>query len=472
MLTGEKGRDHRMNEMTGDTIAAIATASGQAGLAIVRVSGPQSHAIADRIFRCRPPRPSVRPGNTFVHGFVSPVLSQGGADVDEAILLIYRAPRSYTREDAVEIQGHGGRACAQRILRCVLENGARPAEPGEFTRRAFLNGRIDLLQAEAVADLIGARTARAAAAAMEQLEGGLSQRVNATFDSLLAAATVLEASLDFPEEDLVEESAIEEVGGKVAEVCRSLRELLATWDEGHLLWDGALVVISGQPNAGKSSLMNALLGRSRAIVAEQPGTTRDTIEEELVIGGTAIRLVDTAGLRESGCSVEREGVMRAKACVASADVNLHVVDGSVPLTEDGQRILNGMDAKKSVILLNKNDLITVIDRRLFVRFAVVECSALTGAGLDRVRHAVAIKLGLLGSGPPRAVISERHRNIIQNVLNVLENMYVLDNESVRLDASLAASDIRAAMEQLGNITGRTYTDDLLSSIFSKFCIGK
>jgi len=289
-----------------DTIAAIATAPGEGAIAIVRLTGPASHAIADHIFKGKGAPPSRRPGQSFLHGSI---ISTNGM-ADEVILLIYRAPHSYTREDAIEIQGHGGFAAAKRILRAVLEAGARMAEPGEFTKRAFLSGRIDLLQAEAVLDLIRARSDRAADAALEQLTGSLSKDFDELYDHTLALAANLEATLDFSEDELPE-SVMLDVITRRHDVESEFKSLLDSWDEGHLLREGALVVISGKPNVGKSTLLNALVGKDRAIVNPMAGTTRDTIEEQLVISGFMVRIIDTAGLRESPCEIEKEGVSRA-----------------------------------------------------------------------------------------------------------------------------------------------------------------
>jgi len=455
-----------------DTIAAIGTASGESGIAIVRVSGPDSLAVADRVCRVEGPPPSARNANTFLRCHVHSEDGEAGSpDLDEVILMIYRAPHSYTREDVVEIQGHGGRSCSRRILRAVVEAGARVAEPGEFTRRAFLNGRIDLLQAEAVADLVGARSDRAAAAAIEQLEGRLSSAFAGVYNKLLASATELEATLDFPEDELPE-SVAPGLVKQFEEVMRQLLELLKTWEEGHLLRDGARVVISGLPNVGKSTLLNSLLGNDRAIVSEIPGTTRDTIEEQLVLDGIPLRLIDTAGLRDSECPIEREGVVRAQARISSADVLLHVVDSSRELVPEDKASLGGLDPARTLVILNKQDLGARTSAKHFKPFKCIECSLLDPGATEPVKAGVSSILGRVTTGPPHAVISERHRSCVQSALNALNDSLSCLELGSAAAPELAASSLRVAIESLGTAIGRTYSDDLLDSIFSRFCIGK
>lgn len=455
-----------------DTIAAISTAAGNAGIAIVRLSGPDSLQIADRLCRCPHPPPSQRPANTCVRAHVHVVEKTAGVkrDMDEVIVMVYRAPHSYTREDVVEIQGHGGRISAGRILRAVLDAGARLAEPGEFTRRAFLNGRIDLLQAEAVADLVAARTERAATAAIEQLEGHLSDLFISSYDILLAAAVELEATLDFVEEDIVS-LALPAIAQRLNAVRGSLENTLSTWEEGHLLREGALVVICGRPNVGKSTLLNRLLGKNRAIVAETPGTTRDTLEEEFVLNGIPVRLVDTAGLRDSDCGVEREGVRRAQICMERADVVIYVMDASLEMPDEDRNALAGIPAERCLVLLNKTDLGSCLKADDFPDRAAASCSLLDGTGIEDMLVRLRDLLGVEDT-EPHAAISERHRSVVQLALNELNNAVRLLAEG-REDMHVpAAGALREALEILGTITGRSYTTDLLDSIFSRFCIGK
>lgn len=454
---------------TGETIAAIATGSGEAGIAIVRVSGPESLQIADALFRGRDGPPSGWSGGTFRRG----VLHRGDreGDVDEVVLLVFRSPHSYTREDVVEIQGHGGRVAARRILNAVLSAGARPAEPGEFTKRAFLNGRIDLLQAEAVADLIGARSERAAAAALEQLEGRLSAVVEGIYDDVVIVAAEIEAGLDFDEGEvpgLVTAGVCARIGGIVGR----LETVLATWEEGHLLREGAKVVIAGLPNVGKSSLLNCLLGRNRAIVSAAPGTTRDTIEESLVIDGVVLRLVDTAGLRDADCDAEREGVSRAQESMRGADLTVYVLDGSVQLSAENRAGLGGLRSDRVLVAVNKMDLGRRVTEGELAGWQVVSCCCLTGEGVSRVLTALKNRFTVDSSVPPHAAISERHRQSVQNSLNYLNKAQELLERRMPEEEVLAAAEVRAAVEALGAITGRAYTDELLEAVFSRFCIGK
>lgn len=453
-----------------DTIAAIATGVGEAGIAIVRVSGPGSLRIADVLFRGAGAPPSEWSGGTFRRGVVHRDGDVGGG-VDEVVLLVYRAPHSYTREEVVEFQGHGGRLAARRILNAVLSAGARPAEPGEFTRRAFLNGRIDLLQAEAVADLIRARSDRAASAAVEQLEGRLSDVVNGIYADMLARAADLEARLDFGEDELPG-AVVAGVREGLDALSGRLEEVLATWEEGHLLREGAKVVIAGRPNVGKSSLLNCLLGRDRAIVTDMPGTTRDTIEEAMVIDGVVLRLVDTAGLREADGAAEREGVARAQESIQGADLSIYVIDGSAPLGPADEDALRGMDSAKVVVVINKTDLGRRVAEESLVGYTAIPCSCLLDEGVDRLRSALADRFSFDSSAPPHAVISERHLQAVQYALNALNKAREILEKRREDEEVVAAAEMRAAIEALGTVTGRTYTEELLEAVFSRFCVGK
>lgn len=451
----------------GDTIAAIATASGDAGIAVIRVSGPESLNIADRLLICRGLPPSKRPPSTFIRG----VVKSGATVIDEVILLIMRAPHSYTREDVVEFQGHGGVISARRLLRAILDNGARLAEPGEFTRRAFLNGRIDLLQAEAVLDLIRARSDRSALAAIEQLEGRLSNSLVNIYDNILQVSADLEIFLDFSEDD--------NMTPPWADILRRLRNALAdiqallnTWEEGHVLREGALVVIAGRPNVGKSTLMNSLLGLDRAIVSPIPGTTRDTIEESLVLEGIPIRVVDTAGLRTSDCEIEQEGIRRAKKQFLNADIHLYLIDASQPLHADDRENLQRLNPSCSIIILNKTDLGCMVQNSDISGFTSIPACLIRGHGLREIQQAITSKLGMTAYRSPQALISERHRRLLQYAVNEFDTAM----QCLRLEQEdqlvPALSSIRSALEHLGQISGKVYYDELLDSIFSRFCLGK
>jgi tRNA modification GTPase len=452
-----------------DTIAAIATAPGEGGVAIVRVSGPDALKIADSVFRGPGPKPSQRSTHTIAHGHVE---DTHGGNIDEVVLLIMRSPQSYTAEDVIEVQGHGGNVAAKRILRRVLDAGARAAEPGEFTKRAFLNGRIDLLQAEAVLDLVHAGSDRAAAAAIEQLEGKLSCTFNEIYSSLMNIAADLEATLDFQDDELPE-STMPELNRRLNEATSRIGNLISTWDEGHILREGALVVISGKPNVGKSTMMNTLLGRDRAIVSQIPGTTRDTIEERYVLDGIPLRLVDTAGLRETECEIEQEGVRRARAQLQKADLHLYLVDASTPLDDDDCDHLAALKSEKCVVVLNKSDIGRVVLPDQIPGMTVVSASLVTGAGVDDIRREIVKKLaaGINLSVQPHASISERHRRLLIDAQAEIHEALSLINQQSS-DVVLAADRLRDALEHLGMVTGKVYHDELLASIFSRFCIGK
>ncbi len=456
-----------MTDSVIETIAAIATAPGEGAVSIVRVSGTQSLMIADRIFRGKAPLPSSRPGGSFVHGLIEG--SEGIAD--EVILLIYKAPHSYTREDAIEIQGHGGSAAAKRILRAVLDAGARLAEPGEFTKRAFLSGRIDLVQAEAVLDLIRARTDRAAYSALEQLSGRLSEAFNALYDKTLVACGDLESTLDFSEDDLPA-TLMAEVALKLKTIRSEFKHLLESWDEGHILRDGASVAIAGRPNVGKSTLLNALLGKERAIVTPLAGTTRDTIEEHIAINGYPVRIIDTAGLRESSCLIEQDGIRRAKELVIHSDLILYVLDGSLPYSQEDKNQLESLQKHKTIIVVNKSDIsINETIKPLAADWSVLYISAAMSEGLEDLKKGMIEHLGVREGIPHHAVISERHRHLLISAhKDIVESGLILSQAGS--DPTLAASRLRMALETLGTVTGRIYHEELLNNIFNRFCIGK
>jgi tRNA modification GTPase len=453
-----------------DTIAAIATAPGQAGIAVVRVSGPESLRLADALFHGGRCRPSDCAGGQFLHGFVhAPNPTADSREIDEVILLVYRSPSSYTREDVVEIQSHGGRVCAARILRAVLRAGARMAEPGEFTRRAFLNGRIDLLQAEAVADLIRAQSDRAAQAAIEQLSGTLSISLARIYDCALSCLGQIEISLDFEEDDL-SEAVIADVHERLRSVTEQVRSILDTWREGRLLREGARVVLAGPPNSGKSTLFNRLLGHERSIVTDIPGTTRDTIEETLVLNGIPIRLVDTAGLRDPECLVESEGVRRAQQTLEQADVVVYLIDASQD--EPDRVTIDDMIKRGGIVLLNKSDLGCRVNLASVDSSAVLTCTLIDDRDLETIRQRILEKLNFSTEAPPHAVISERHRAQIESAMQELQAARELLQSGNQEFVFLAATHLREALDRLGSLSGRTYSDELLDSIFKRFCVGK
>ena len=381
--------------MLSSTIAAIATPLGEGGLAVLRVSGSAAFAVADKVFvpvGKSAQKPSAAASHTVHYGRVE----RDGRFVDEVLLTVLRAPRTFTREDTVEISCHGGLLPAKLVLDALLAAGARPAEPGEFTQRAFLNGRLDLAQAEAVADLIHARTELALVAAGEQLAGKLSQRINQLRDDLLRVLAHVEAHIDFPDEDIAPDTR-GQLLAKLAGGVAFMDELLRTADEGQILRRGIRAAIIGRPNAGKSSLLNQLLGHDRAIVSPVAGTTRDTIEETANIRGLPVVFVDTAGLRESRDAIEQEGIRRTRAMVAKAELVLHVLDATEPLSAEDEQFLAEFAGKKRILVLNKCDLPRAGDlQSLSVVLGAadgdcksparpVEVSCLTGAGLEALK---------------------------------------------------------------------------------------
>lgn len=451
-----------------DTIAAIATPAGEGGISVIRISGFDAIPLADRVFRPAGTRVDAlrSVGSHTVHyGHVV----RGGRVVDEVLATVFRAPRTFTREDVVELSCHGGPRVTAWVLEAVLESGARLAAPGEFTQRAFLNGRIDLAQAEAVSDLIHARTRRAAAAAAEQLAGGLSRRVEPIRGELMRVLAHLEAYVDFPEEDIQPETGLAlvrrlEVAGE------SLRALLKTAGEGRILRQGLRTVIVGRPNAGKSSLLNQLLSHERAIVSPIAGTTRDTLEEAVEIGGIALVLVDTAGLREAGDVLEAEGIRRSRAAMEGADLVVLVVDGSAPLTAEDDALFAETAPFRRVVVSNKSDLPQ--ESRFAVGVEPVRISCRTGEGLAELQAALLASVGVQPGDAEHGgvAVNARHADALRRALVALEATVTALRGNLSPD--LVALDLRIATSCVGEISGRTSTEDLLDLVFSQFCLGK
>lgn len=456
--------------MLADTIAAIATPLGEGGLAVIRISGPAALVVADRCFQPSGKsslKPSVAPTHTIHYGHIE----RAGRIIDEVLVAVMRAPRTFTREDVVEITCHGGLLPAKLVLDTVLAGGGRLAEPGEFTRRAFLNGRLDLAQAEAVADLIHARTELALAAANEQLAGQLSRRIHKLRDDLIQTLAHVEAHIDFPDEDIAPATK-DQLLARLERGLAFMEELLRTASEGQILRRGIRVAIVGRPNAGKSSLLNQLLGHDRAIVSPIAGTTRDTIEETASIRGLPFNFIDTAGLREGGDVIEAEGIRRSRASLATAEVILHVLDLSEPLTRDDEAHLAEFAEKKSLLVLNKVDL----PRRLVLpsnlAAPALEVCCVTGAGLEALKDALkaAVWAGDIKAEMLQVMINSRHEHALQRARAA--TAHTLEAFRAGLTLELAAMDLRIAVNAVGEIVGKTTTEDLLDSIFSQFCIGK
>jgi tRNA modification GTPase len=447
-----------------ETIAAIATPLGEGGVGIVRISGQEAIEIAARVFQSKQGAElSLQRANTFTYGIIHDV---DGEMVDMGIALVMRGPHSFTGEDTVELQGHGGTTILRRVLRCVIEAGATLAEPGEFSRRSFLNGRMDLTQAEGLYDLISARSDRAAKAALEQLEGSLSRSIHTLYDHFLEVTANLETTLDFVEDELPDD-VFSGIRQKLDRSFKTLDALLKTWNEGRLLREGARVTILGRPNAGKSTLLNVLLGYERAIVSNVEGTTRDTIEEQWLLEGIPLRLTDTAGLRQTDCGIEAEGIRRAQRQADSAEIILYLIDSSQPLSQEDQQRLTALPKDRTIILLNKQDKGSVIHDLDGVAVSLKQKES-----LERIKAAIRQKLALTADSPAHAVISERHRALLVKACEEAKAARTLLNEHIEQQASLACDHLRSALEYLGQVTGRTYHEELLDNIFSRFCIGK
>ncbi|HEY5233811.1 MAG TPA: tRNA uridine-5-carboxymethylaminomethyl(34) synthesis GTPase MnmE [Verrucomicrobiae bacterium] len=455
-----------------ETIAAIATPLGEGGLAVVRLSGAQAVAIADKVF-LPAGKNSLKPSAAPTHTIHFGKIIRDGKTIDEVLLAVLRAPRTFTREDTIEISCHGGILPAKLVLDTILENGARLAEPGEFSKRAFLNGRIDLAQAEAVADLIHSRTELALAAANEQLAGKLSHRINQLRDDLMKILAHVEAHIDFPDEDISPDTK-SQLLNRLENGIAFMDELLRTANEGQILRRGIRAAIVGRPNAGKSSLLNQLLGHDRAIVSTIPGTTRDTIEETADIRGLPVIFIDTAGLREARDEIEAEGIRRSRETLEKAELILHVLDASESLTGADENYLAEFYSKKRILVLNKFDLQRKMDlpEPVARHSPLVTVSCLSGQGIESLKDAIKnlVWAGKIEAGMLQVMINSRH----QEALGRTRAATLRTIEALRADMTLelVALDLRIAINAVGEIVGKTATEDLLDSIFSQFCIGK
>jgi tRNA modification GTPase len=463
----ERGRE-TVAPMFEDTIAAIATPVGEGGLAVIRISGSQALAVADRCF-VPVGRSSLKPSSAQTHTIQFGHIVRESQTIDEVLVAVMKSPRTFTREDVVEITCHGGILPAKMVLDTVLENGARLAEPGEFTRRAFLNGRIDLAQAEAVVDLIHSRTELALRAANEQLAGKLSQRINDLRDEMLKTLAHVEAHIDFPEEDIAPDT-LDQLIGRLEQGVTFMDDLLRTAREGRILRRGIRAAIIGRPNAGKSSLLNQLLGQDRAIVSPIPGTTRDTIEETANIRGLPVVFIDTAGLREGRDEIEVEGIRRSRQSLQSAEFILHVLDASEPLLEAGY--LAEFADKKRIIVRNKIDLPGRLQLPDGSSDPVVDVCCLTGKGIDTLKDAIRqlVWSGEIKSEMLQAMVNSRHEDALNRARSASSRVIGALRSGKTLE--LAAVDLRIAVNAVGEIVGKTTTEDLLDMIFSQFCIGK
>ena len=450
------------------TIAAISTAPGIGGIGIIRMSGKESFDILKKIFV--PVSNTPEKGYSIKYGKIY----DGDEIVDEVLVSYFIAPKSYTTENMCEINSHGGMVVMKRILDLCLKNGADLAEPGEFTKRAFLNGRIDLTQAEAVIDVINSKTEKEAKSSMNQLEGNLSKRIKEIRDDLISGMADIDVSIDYPEYDIEEVTNLN-ISDILVRNKKRLEELENSFSNGKILREGIKTAIIGRPNAGKSSLLNLLLNEERAIVTEIEGTTRDTIEEFISLGGVPFKIIDTAGIRETDDTVEKIGVQKAIDIAKDSDLIIAIFDITKKLTEEDKKILEIVKDKKSIIILNKIDLNQIgVDKKIFEKYSnnIVTISTKTQEGvpelLDMMQKLVVTEE--IKNDGELLVINSRHKALVHKAIMSLEKAE--ETLTMGMPVDVVAIYIKEILEELGKITGETVTDDIISEIFSKFCLGK
>lgn len=458
--------------MMEDTIAAVATAYGEGGIGIVRISGEKAEEILRAIFK-----PVAVKDEAYI---VNRRLEYGhiissSEVIDEVLAVLMKAPGSYTREDVVEIQCHGSVVALGKIFSLVLEQGARAAEPGEFTKRAFLNGRIDLSQAEAVIDLIRAKTDRGFEVALDQMEGGISQKIREQRSNLMDLLVQIAVNLDYPEED-IEELTYEKLLKGIDEIREALKTLSDTAETGRLIRDGLRVTIAGRPNVGKSSLMNALLKESRAIVTDIPGTTRDTIEEVLSLRGIPVYLTDTAGIHQTEDRIEQIGIEKSKEAFNRADLILFMIDGSLPLRDEDKDIAAHIGGRKTIILVNKKDLGRKVTedelRRLLPGAAMIDTSLVEETATHELEEAILSMVygGQVSQKESRMVTNVRQKDLLERSESALADARTAAGRGDALD--FVEVDIRQAWELLGELIGETVSEDIINEVFARFCLGK
>lgn len=456
------------------TIAAISTAVGEAGIGIVRMSGKNSLNIANKIFKGNKVETLDKSlSRKLTYGHI--VNKETDEIIDEVLISYMKGPETYTREDMVEIYCHGGIISVKKILELVLNKGARMAEAGEFTKIAFLNGRLDLAQAEAVMDMINAKTDKSFQASLGQLEGFLSKKINEIRNILLDMVAHVEVSIDFPEDD-IEEVTYEDLKTKGEKVKKEIEVLLSTADRGKILREGLNTVILGKPNVGKSSLLNAVLRENRAIVTNIPGTTRDIIEEYINIDGIPLKIIDTAGIRITEDEVEKIGVNRAKEAINRADLIIAIFDASLELSEDDYEIIKLIKEKKSIVLLNKTDLRNVLDEEELISLIegkpMITTSITSGIGIDIMEEKIKEMFygGEIELDSDTTITNVRHKDLLVKALDNINQALEDINLGVPIDC--IEIDLKNSWENLGGISGDTIEEDILDKIFSEFCIGK
>lgn len=454
------------------TIAAISTASGVGGIGIIRLSGEKAFNIIEKIFIPKNKNKEIK-GYTFKYGnIINPKTNEV---LDEVLVSYFIKPHSYTMENMCEINSHGGNIVMQNILEVCLENGAELAEPGEFTKRAFLNGRIDLSQAESIIDIINSKTKKESKASLKQLEGFLSKKIKSIRKEIMDVMVDIEADIDYPEYD-IEEITENKVDNMLKAVEKELINLKNTFDNGKIIKDGIKVAIVGKPNAGKSSLLNALLKEERAIVSKYKGTTRDSIEELMNIDGIPIKIIDTAGIREASDEIEKIGIKRSKEIADNADLLIAIFDISANIDEEDMEIIDLIRDKKSIIVLNKIDLIEEninIDSRISdLNKKIIKISALTQDGIEKISKTIVemFKINEINIDDEIIVTNTRHKNLINKALNSTENAQISLENKMPMD--IVAIEIKNILEDLGEITGEDVSENIINEIFAKFCLGK
>lgn len=457
-----------------DTIAAISTPPGEGGIGIVRISGDEAIEIADKLYSMGKKSLADQDTHTIHYGKV--VNPKTGDIVDEVMVSVMRAPKTYTREDVVEINSHGGILVVNKVLQVVLNNGARLAEPGEFTKRAFLNGRIDLSQAEAVMDMIRAKTDRAMHVAVDQLDGQMARLIRDLRQKILDTLAQVEVNIDYPEYDDVEEMTSQLLEDKAREVKADIQKLLETAQQGKILREGLATAIIGRPNVGKSSLLNTLLRQDKAIVTDVAGTTRDVIEEYVNVKGVPFKLIDTAGIRETDDEVEKIGVDRSRQAIQQADLILLVFNQSEKLTAEDEALIEATKGQNRIILLNKTDLDQQLNvdklSQLIANDPIVGTSMMTQAGMDELQNKIAELFfsGQTGERDATYVSNTRHIALLEEAEDALSE--VLNGIALDMPVDLVQIDMRRAWDLLGEITGDSVQDELITKLFSQFCLGK
>ncbi|WP_080145936.1 tRNA uridine-5-carboxymethylaminomethyl(34) synthesis GTPase MnmE [Marinilactibacillus piezotolerans] len=457
-----------------DTIAAISTPPGEGGIGIVRISGDEALDIADRVYQLGNKALKNQPTHTIHYGHI--VNPKTEEQIDEVMVSIMKAPKTYTREDVVEINTHGGVLAVNKVLQTVLHNGARLAEPGEFTKRAFLNGRIDLSQAEAVMDVIRAKTDKAMHMAVTQLDGNLSRLIRNLRQEILNTLAQVEVNIDYPEYDDVEEMTSKLLVEKARQVKEQVLELLETASQGKILREGLATAIIGRPNVGKSSLLNTLIREEKAIVTEIAGTTRDVVEEYVSVKGVPLRLIDTAGIRETEDIVERIGVERSRKALTEADLILLVFNQSEPLTEEDKLLIKATDEHHRIIILNKMDLENQLDleelKQLVDPDSIVPTSIISQEGLNDLEAKIADLFfsGRTGERDATYVSNIRHIALLNETVDAFDD--VIEGIEMDMPVDLVQIDMTRAWDLLGEITGDSVQDELITQLFSQFCLGK